>query len=82
MSVTLDDLAGHNLTASVLHTNLVLTQCACYEHQGLKNGAEPHPQPNRAVGADGGVCFKCGGMTVRTGTCTTCTSCGESGGCG
>lgn len=30
----------------------------------------------------GNLCDKCGGMTVRTGTCVTCQSCGDSsGGC-
>lgn len=32
--------------------------------------------------SSGNSCFACGGMTVRTGTCETCTSCGTSGGCG
>lgn len=36
----------------------------------------------RAPQASGNMC-KCGGMMVRTGTCETCQSCGESsGGCG
>ena len=31
----------------------------------------------------GDLCSRCGGMMVRTGTCLTCQSCGESsGGCG
>jgi hypothetical protein len=31
----------------------------------------------------GNPCGKCGGLMVRTGTCETCQSCGESsGGCG
>jgi hypothetical protein len=29
-----------------------------------------------------GICKRCGGMTIRTGTCMTCTQCGESDGCG
>lgn len=31
---------------------------------------------------EGETCRDCGGMTVRTGTCTTCTECGTTGGCG
>lgn len=27
-------------------------------------------------------CLRCGGMLMRTGTCQTCTQCGQSGGCG
>ena len=33
-----------------------------------------------AQGAD--VCAKCSGLMVRTGTCMTCSQCGETGGCG
>lgn len=34
-------------------------------------------------GASGDLCPRCGGIMVRTGTCSTCQSCGESsGGCG
>lgn len=29
-----------------------------------------------------GSCGKCGGLMVQTGKCMTCTSCGETGGCG
>jgi hypothetical protein len=58
--------------------------------------AAPAPAPTRHVAEGGGaihsaplpestgeVCKKCGGLMVRTGTCYTCQSCGESsGGCG
>lgn len=30
----------------------------------------------------GDACHECGGLTTRTGTCYTCTSCGAQGGCG
>lgn len=30
----------------------------------------------------GDVCRVCGGMMIRTGTCMTCTQCGETTGCG
>jgi len=29
-----------------------------------------------------GICSRCGGMTVQAGQCMTCTSCGDTGGCG
>lgn len=33
--------------------------------------------------ATGDLCPRCGGLMVRTGTCSTCQSCGDSsGGCG
>lgn len=28
------------------------------------------------------ICRRCGGMMIRTGTCHTCTQCGDSDGCG
>lgn len=37
------------------------------------------PTPARA---DGSLCRDCGGMTVQTGACRTCTECGTTGGCG
>lgn len=33
-------------------------------------------------GLAGETCHECGGIMVRTGTCYTCTVCGETGGCG
>lgn len=62
---------AHNPTFQGDHTNLQVHQCAC--------ATKPKPQLSLP---DGGVCPRCGGMTVRTGTCTTCQTCGESGGCG
>ena len=51
----------------------------------------PTPKPSsngktsrttRAV-VEGSMCQRCGGLTRRTGTCTTCDACGKSsGGCG
>jgi hypothetical protein len=74
----------HDLTADWLHTDLDHMLCAC---RNLSRWPEPvvvvSARPPLGAGLqDGGVCFACGGMTVRTGTCTTCTSCGETGGCG
>ncbi len=58
-----------------LHDDFGHQRCSC---SGQRVSAPP-----RMTGLpDGGTCFACGGMTVRTGTCTTCTSCGETGGCG
>ena len=30
----------------------------------------------------GDLCKTCGGMLIRTGTCHTCTQCGDTTGCG
>lgn len=32
--------------------------------------------------SDGSTCRDCGGLTVPTGSCSTCTTCGSTGGCG
>lgn len=37
---------------------------------------KPKPLPT------GEICRTCGGLMVRTGTCHTCTQCGDSTGCG
>lgn len=40
-------------------------------------------KPPAAPVPSGDLCPACGGLMVRTGTCTTCSSCGtSSGGCG
>jgi ribonucleoside-diphosphate reductase alpha chain len=44
---------------------------------------EPPVRPARLVGLDlGPACEQCGGMMQRTGSCYTCTSCGNNTGCG
>jgi hypothetical protein len=58
----------------VLHTDYQASLCECSQVVASV--------PGNAALPDGGICFACGGMTVRTGTCTTCTGCGETGGCG
>jgi ribonucleoside-diphosphate reductase alpha chain len=43
----------------------------------------PPVQPARLVGLDlGPACSQCGGMMQRTGSCYTCSSCGNNTGCG
>jgi len=39
----------------------------------------PAAMPNTPAA---GLCSSCGGMLVRTGTCTSCTVCGDTSGCG
>ncbi len=43
----------------------------------------PPVVPVRMVGLDlGPACNNCGGMMQRTGSCYTCSSCGNNTGCG
>jgi ribonucleoside-diphosphate reductase alpha chain len=43
----------------------------------------PPVRPARMVGLDlGPACNQCGGMMQRTGSCYTCSSCGNNTGCG
>ncbi|MGH2944506.1 MAG: hypothetical protein ACRDLN_17225, partial [Solirubrobacteraceae bacterium] len=43
----------------------------------------PPVVPARMVGLDlGPACAQCGGMMQRTGSCYTCSSCGNNTGCG
>ena len=43
----------------------------------------PAAAPARLVGLDlGPACAQCGGMMQRTGSCYTCSSCGNNTGCG
>jgi ribonucleoside-diphosphate reductase alpha chain len=43
----------------------------------------PPVQPARLVGLElGPACSNCGGMMQRTGSCYTCSSCGNNTGCG
>jgi ribonucleoside-diphosphate reductase alpha chain len=44
---------------------------------------EPPVRPAKLTGLDlGPACEQCGGMMQRTGSCYTCTSCGNNTGCG
>jgi ribonucleoside-diphosphate reductase alpha chain len=44
---------------------------------------EPPTVPAQLVGLDlGPACGQCGGMMQRTGSCYTCSSCGNNTGCG
>lgn len=65
-------LADHQHPAAT-HSDLDAARCSC-RHLGTPVAAPPR--------STGDICMSCGGMTVRTGTCHTCTSCGTSGGCG
>lgn len=76
-------LMRHDLAYKAPHTNLLVTMCACATRVvpiSPANDPKNDPPKNTAL-PDGGTCFKCGGMTVRSGTCTTCMNCGEGGGC-
>jgi ribonucleoside-diphosphate reductase alpha chain len=43
----------------------------------------PPVVPARLMGLDlGPACQQCGGMMQRTGSCYTCSSCGNNTGCG
>jgi ribonucleoside-diphosphate reductase alpha chain len=43
----------------------------------------PPVQPAKMSGLDlGPACSQCGGMMQRTGSCYTCSSCGNNTGCG
>jgi ribonucleoside-diphosphate reductase alpha chain len=43
----------------------------------------PPVQPAKMTGLDlGPACSQCGGMMQRTGSCYTCSSCGNNTGCG
>ena len=44
---------------------------------------EPPPVPAKLQGLElGPACAMCGGMMQRTGSCYTCSSCGNNTGCG
>jgi hypothetical protein len=82
---------AHDLSFSGEHTDVAWWRCVCYQepHEFANIEAPEGPttvviRPPAGLSGlqDGGICFVCGGMTVRTGTCTTCTECGETGGCG
>lgn len=59
-------------------------RCLPSELAGVMELSSPPPAPAKRTEATGELCRKdgCGGMMVRTGTCLTCQSCGDSsGGC-
>lgn len=63
-------LSTHVLRADVEHDDLDRDSCRCARLR----------QPAGAF--DGETCPHCGGMTQRTGSCRTCTTCGSTTGCG
>lgn len=68
--LSMHDLSGPDF----VHTNLEASQCNC---SVVRKVATIPPQNN------GNVCHNCGSSDVwTTGTCTTCHSCGTTGGCG
>lgn len=74
------ELRMHHLEPGFIHTDFSHDHCAC---RVLTASEVTITTPRESMSfPDGGVCHVCGGMMVRTGTCTTCTSCGETGGCG
>ncbi len=59
-----------------VHADYVASQCGCASRAAV--GSVVKAVPNTT----GEVCASCGGMMIRTGTCTTCTQCASTGGCG
>ena len=46
------------------------------------NGPTPKPiNGKNGKHTDNKICYNCGGITVRSGSCYVCTSCGETTGC-
>jgi ribonucleoside-diphosphate reductase alpha chain len=43
---------------------------------------KPVPAPLPAYMSAGEICSFCGGLMIRTGSCHTCTQCGNNTGCG
>lgn len=74
-----DALAEHRLLPGYIHNNLEASECSCRLTDRAPKNSLP---PRNAALEDGGICFACGGLTVRTGSCTTCTECGTTSGCG
>lgn len=63
-------VSAHDLRdQGVVHTDLDVLSCACRAVARRPNST-------------GDVCTDCGGMMVRTGSCTTCVECASTGGCG
>lgn len=91
--VVIAQLREHDLSDErLLHTDIQPSLCICrasrttaqapsVHRETYGNGTSHHSKPSTAGLPDGGVCFACGGLTVRTGTCTTCVSCFLSSGC-
>ena len=75
-------------------TAATVTRTVGNGHSNGEAKAEPRPRPRRSptrprscpakiAGLDlGPACSQCGGMMQRTGSCYTCSSCGNNTGCG
>lgn len=72
----------HNLVPRFTHCDLEPSACCCLTSAQTFTEAEVRAAVYTGGLQDGGICFACGGLTVRTGTCTTCTTCATTGGCG
>jgi ribonucleoside-diphosphate reductase alpha chain len=52
------------------------------EEQAQQEDLERKPNNMKTVYSGVGHCERCGGMLIQTGSCMSCTSCGQTGGCG
>lgn len=79
MDAETETLLRQHKNLDAVHTDLQPASCVCATASapiGLGTVVTRPPQ------SSGNACFACGGITVQTGSCTTCTECGTTGGCG
>jgi len=63
--------------------NEVITQPGTTKAAAEAMTDSPPVVPAKMIGLDlGPACSQCGGMMQRTGSCYTCSSCGNNTGCG
>jgi ribonucleoside-diphosphate reductase alpha chain len=78
MSVAASDTAGPSNGGAEVKTQPATTRAAA---EALTD--TPPVVPAKMVGLElGPACQQCGGMMQRTGSCYTCSSCGNNTGCG
>ncbi len=76
-----DDSRCDFTVCRVLHISFRDSVDSSKEYVSRESGASPD-MVSTQVPWSGDCCATCGGQMIRTGTCETCTSCGEmSGGC-
>jgi ribonucleoside-diphosphate reductase alpha chain len=81
MSMTSSDTAGPAATAGAPPASTPQPATTRAAAGALTD--TPPVVPARMVGLDlGPACSQCGGMMQRTGSCYTCSSCGNNTGCG